>query len=152
VRILDFPNEADDLKLLVIEGQNREHERLQKSGTSWTYNTQANEKRKRQASHNKNTYSLLHNITTDKHGVPPTKRLFRVTKLDPIPEFICPWGRFGDPGQPILLARENLQSRIKEEDLITDVENAVFDLGVMDPLSFLLVNQRILIGMITKFV
>ncbi|GKA35505.1 hypothetical protein Tco_0207307, partial [Tanacetum coccineum] len=38
----------------------------------------------------------------DKHGVPPTKRLFRVTKLDPIPEFICPWGRFGDPGQPIV--------------------------------------------------
>ncbi|GKA60423.1 hypothetical protein Tco_0759830 [Tanacetum coccineum] len=38
----------------------------------------------------------------DKHGVPPTKRLFRVTKLDPIPEFICPWGRFGDLGQPIL--------------------------------------------------
>ncbi|GJZ76563.1 hypothetical protein Tco_0641235 [Tanacetum coccineum] len=38
----------------------------------------------------------------DKHGVPPTKRLFRVTKLDPIPEFICPWGRFGDPRQPIV--------------------------------------------------
>ncbi|GJT29026.1 hypothetical protein Tco_0909301 [Tanacetum coccineum] len=91
----------------------------------------------------KNTYSLLHNITTDKHGVPPTKRLFRVTKLDPIPEFICHWGRFGDPGQPIVvrplqsnmgngersrpmgfqLAREHLQSRVKEEDLITDVEN-----------------------------
>nr|GEZ73569.1 hypothetical protein [Tanacetum cinerariifolium] len=27
------------------------------------------------------------------------------------------------------LARENLQSGIKEEDLIIDVENAVFDLG-----------------------
>ncbi|GJT50179.1 hypothetical protein Tco_0976336 [Tanacetum coccineum] len=26
------------------------------------------------------------------------------------------------------LAREHLQSRVKEEDLITDVENAVFDL------------------------
>ncbi|GKF10987.1 hypothetical protein Tco_0048913 [Tanacetum coccineum] len=50
----------------------------------------------------KNTYSLLHKITTDKHGLPPTKRLFRVTKLDPIPEFICPWGRFGGPGQPIV--------------------------------------------------
>ncbi|GJT28957.1 hypothetical protein Tco_0909232 [Tanacetum coccineum] len=32
------------------------------------------------------------------------------------------------------LARENLQSRVKEEDSITDVENAVFDLGVMDSL------------------
>ncbi|GJW63640.1 hypothetical protein Tco_0115524 [Tanacetum coccineum] len=50
----------------------------------------------------KNTYSLLHNIQTDKHGLPPMKRLFRVTKLDPIPEFICPWGRFGDPRQPFV--------------------------------------------------
>ncbi|GKD19281.1 hypothetical protein Tco_1208439, partial [Tanacetum coccineum] len=32
------------------------------------------------------------------------------------------------------LARENLKSRIKEEDSITNVENAVLDLGVMDPL------------------
>ncbi|GJZ51124.1 putative reverse transcriptase domain-containing protein [Tanacetum coccineum] len=37
-------------------------------------------------------------------------------------------------------ARENLQSRVKEEDSITDVENAIFDLGVMDSLCFLLVN------------
>ncbi|GJR01423.1 hypothetical protein Tco_0524407 [Tanacetum coccineum] len=36
-------------------------------------------------------------------GLPPTKRLFRVTKLDPIPEFIGPWGRFGDPGQPFVV-------------------------------------------------
>ncbi|GJR16373.1 hypothetical protein Tco_0799025 [Tanacetum coccineum] len=36
------------------------------------------------------------------------------------------------------LARENLQSRVKEEDSITDVENAIFDLGVMDSLCFLL--------------
>ncbi|GJV32072.1 hypothetical protein Tco_1392472 [Tanacetum coccineum] len=28
----------------------------------------------------------------------------------------------------------NLQSRVKEEDSITDVENAVFELGVMDSL------------------
>ncbi|GKD25502.1 hypothetical protein Tco_1231716, partial [Tanacetum coccineum] len=34
------------------------------------------------------------------HGLPLTKRLFKVTKLDPIPEFIGPWGRFGDLGQP----------------------------------------------------
>ncbi|GJU25218.1 hypothetical protein Tco_1163839 [Tanacetum coccineum] len=49
------------------------------------------------------------------------------------------------------LARyENLQSRVKEEDSITNVENAVFDLGVMDPLCFLFIDQRVLIGMITK--
>ncbi|GKB55386.1 putative ribonuclease H-like domain-containing protein [Tanacetum coccineum] len=45
---------------------------------------------------------LLLHTTTDKHGVPPTKRLFKVATLDPIPEFIGPWGRFGDPGQPRL--------------------------------------------------
>ncbi|GJU31162.1 hypothetical protein Tco_1174751 [Tanacetum coccineum] len=50
------------------------------------------------------------------------------------------------------LARENLQSRVKEEDSITDVENAVFDLGVMDSLCFLFVDQRVFIGMITKFI
>ncbi|GKE44501.1 hypothetical protein Tco_1471785, partial [Tanacetum coccineum] len=50
----------------------------------------------------KDTYSLLHNITTDKHGLPPTKRLFKVTKLDPFLKFIGPWGRFGDPGQPFV--------------------------------------------------
>ncbi|GKF51375.1 hypothetical protein Tco_0147842, partial [Tanacetum coccineum] len=32
------------------------------------------------------------------------------------------------------LARENIQSRVKEEDSITNVENTVFDLGVMDSL------------------
>ncbi|GJX44127.1 hypothetical protein Tco_0260803 [Tanacetum coccineum] len=48
------------------------------------------------------------------------------------------------------LARENLQSRVKEEDSITDVENAVFDLGVMDSLCFLFIDQRVFIGMITK--
>ncbi|GKF17376.1 hypothetical protein Tco_0062294 [Tanacetum coccineum] len=32
------------------------------------------------------------------------------------------------------LVRENLQSSVKEEDSITDVENAIFDLGVMDSL------------------
>ncbi|GJX79052.1 hypothetical protein Tco_0327201 [Tanacetum coccineum] len=40
------------------------------------------------------------------------------------------------------IARENLQSRVKEEDSITDVENAVFDLGVMDSLCFLFVDQK----------
>ncbi|GJZ42868.1 hypothetical protein Tco_0590123 [Tanacetum coccineum] len=33
----------------------------------------------------------------DKHGVPPTKRLFRVAMLDPSPEFIGHLGMFGDP-------------------------------------------------------
>ncbi|GJY31783.1 hypothetical protein Tco_0415278 [Tanacetum coccineum] len=32
--------------------------------------------------------------TTDKHGVPPTKRLFRVAMLDPSQGFIDPWGKF----------------------------------------------------------
>ncbi|GJR15278.1 ribonuclease H-like domain-containing protein [Tanacetum coccineum] len=31
-----------------------------------------------------------------KHGVPPTKRLFRVAMLDPSQGFIDPWGKFGD--------------------------------------------------------
>ncbi|GKF93584.1 hypothetical protein Tco_0283284 [Tanacetum coccineum] len=40
------------------------------------------------------------------------------------------------------LARENLQSRVKEEDSITDVEDAVFDLGVMDSLCKLKNSRR----------
>nr|GFB06034.1 hypothetical protein [Tanacetum cinerariifolium] len=48
------------------------------------------------------------------------------------------------------LARENIQSRVKEEDYITNIENAVFDFGVTKPLSFLFVDQRVLIGLITK--
>ncbi|GJR03473.1 hypothetical protein Tco_0526457 [Tanacetum coccineum] len=47
-----------------------------------------------------NTYLTLHTTTTtisyDKHGVPPTKRLFRVAMLDPSQGFIDPWGKFGD--------------------------------------------------------
>nr|GEZ21888.1 hypothetical protein [Tanacetum cinerariifolium] len=50
------------------------------------------------------------------------------------------------------LARENLRSRVKEEDSITDVENAVFDFRVMNPLGFLIVDQRVLIGLIAKFI
>ncbi|GKF77172.1 hypothetical protein Tco_0229642, partial [Tanacetum coccineum] len=48
------------------------------------------------------TQKHLFNTTTDKHGVPPTKRLFKVTMLDPSPEFIGHWGMFGDPGLPIV--------------------------------------------------
>ncbi|GJT96043.1 putative reverse transcriptase domain-containing protein [Tanacetum coccineum] len=40
--------------------------------------------------HQENTYLLLH-TTTDKHGVPPTKRLFKVAILDPSQNFIGPW-------------------------------------------------------------
>ncbi|GJT16519.1 hypothetical protein Tco_0875225 [Tanacetum coccineum] len=42
------------------------------------------------------------------------------------------------------LARENLKSRIEEEDSITNVENAVLDLGVMKSLCSLFVDQRVL--------
>ncbi|GJZ03717.1 hypothetical protein Tco_0536992 [Tanacetum coccineum] len=112
-------------------------------------------------------------ITTyyyDKHGVPPTKRLFKVAMLDPSPNLLvhgerleirdyqlCAiWKNLGysewSTPAGLKLARENLQSRVKEEDSITDVENAIFDLGVMDSLCFLLVNQRIFISMITKFI
>ncbi|GJS81501.1 hypothetical protein Tco_0748042 [Tanacetum coccineum] len=38
------------------------------------------------------------------------------------------YGEWSTPAY-LRLARENLQSRVKEEDSITDVENAVFDLG-----------------------
>ncbi|GKF91641.1 hypothetical protein Tco_0275342 [Tanacetum coccineum] len=87
------------------------------------------------------TQKHLHNTTTDKHGVPPTKRLFKVTMLDPSPNLLVHGGTSGDPGLPIVVcysewftpaglkpARENLQSRVKEEDSITDVENAILDL------------------------
>ncbi|GKA25997.1 hypothetical protein Tco_0712106 [Tanacetum coccineum] len=37
------------------------------------------------------------------HGVPPTKRLFKVAMLDPSPEFIGHWGMFGDLGLPIVV-------------------------------------------------
>ncbi|GKA85482.1 hypothetical protein Tco_0807136 [Tanacetum coccineum] len=104
------------------------------------------------------------------HGVPPTKRLFKVAMLDPSPNLLvhgerleirdnlgCAiWKNLGysewSTPAGLKLARENLQSRVKEEDSITDVENAIFDLGVMDSLCFLLVNQRIFISMITKFI
>ncbi|GJR23799.1 retrovirus-related pol polyprotein from transposon TNT 1-94 [Tanacetum coccineum] len=42
------------------------------------------------------TTTLIYITTTDKHGVPPTKRLFRVAMLDPSQGFIDPWGKFGD--------------------------------------------------------
>ncbi|GJV38613.1 hypothetical protein Tco_1411090 [Tanacetum coccineum] len=92
------------------------------------------------------TKTLIHNTTTDKHGVPPTKRLFKVAMLDPSLNLLvhgerleiwdyqlCAiWKNLGysewSTPAGLKLARENLQSRVKEEDSITDVENAVFDL------------------------
>ncbi|GJY17650.1 hypothetical protein Tco_0389141 [Tanacetum coccineum] len=100
----------------------------------------------------------------DKHGVPPTKRLFKVTLLDTSPNLLvhgerleiqdyqlCAiWKNLGHSEWSIpaglKLARENLQSRVKEEDSITDVENAVFDLGVMDSLCFLFCRSRVFLG------
>ncbi|GKF28756.1 hypothetical protein Tco_0095098 [Tanacetum coccineum] len=76
---------------------------------------------------------LLHNTTTDKHGVPPTKRLFKVAMLDPSPNLLVHGERleiwdyqlcsiwkdldYGEWSTPagLKLARENLQSRVKEE-------------------------------------
>ncbi|GJV53376.1 hypothetical protein Tco_1449117 [Tanacetum coccineum] len=97
----------------------------------------------------------------DKHGVPPTKRLFKVAMLDPSPNSLvhgecveiwnyqlCEWSTPAG----LKLARENLQSRVKEEDSITDVENAVFDLGVMDSLCLFFIDQRVLISFITELI
>ncbi|GJS13462.1 hypothetical protein Tco_0407934 [Tanacetum coccineum] len=69
---------------------------------------------------------LLHTTTdTDKHGVPPTKRLFKVAMLDPSPEFIGPWGTSGDPGQPRLACREgNLR---RPEEVIHEHFHCFFD-------------------------
>ncbi|GJW27183.1 hypothetical protein Tco_0040994 [Tanacetum coccineum] len=112
------------------------------------------------------TQKHLFITTTDKHGVPPTKRLFKVAMLDPIPRIQLSLGKvwrsgttsvdldYGEWSIPagLKLARENLQSRVKEEDSITDVENAIFYLRVMDSLCFLFIDQRVFVGMITKFI
>ncbi|GJW62832.1 hypothetical protein Tco_0112167 [Tanacetum coccineum] len=75
------------------------------------------------------------------------ERLFKVAMLDPSPNLLvhgerleirdyqlCAiWKNLGysewSTPAGLKLARENLQSRVKEEDSITDVENAIFDLG-----------------------
>ncbi|GJR21061.1 hypothetical protein Tco_0969588 [Tanacetum coccineum] len=87
--------------------------------------------------------------TYDKHGVLPRKACLRslcltrhLNLLDigeclEIRDYqLCEWST----PTGLKLARENLQSRVKEEDSITDVENAVFDLGVVDSLCFLFVE------------
>ncbi|GJU41313.1 hypothetical protein Tco_1194270, partial [Tanacetum coccineum] len=79
---------------------------------------------------------LFITTTTDKHGVPPTKRLFKVAMLDSSPNLLVHgkcleiwdyqlcviWkdmgnGEWSTPAG-LKLARENLQSRVKEEDSI----------------------------------
>nr|GFD07406.1 hypothetical protein [Tanacetum cinerariifolium] len=49
-------------------------------------------------------------------------------------------------------AEENLQSGVKEEDSITDVENTVLDFRVMKPLGFFFVNERVFVGLNTEFI
>ncbi|GJU21882.1 hypothetical protein Tco_1155224 [Tanacetum coccineum] len=112
------------------------------------------------------TQKHLFITTTDKHGVPPTKRLFKVAMLDPSPEFIGPWGTSGDPGQPcaiwknlgysewstpagLKLARENLQSRVKEEDSSPTL-NAIFDFVALYSLVFSLLDSKSFHRLITK--
>ncbi|GKC69399.1 hypothetical protein Tco_1115282, partial [Tanacetum coccineum] len=143
----------------VNEGQNHEHERLQNLGNPrHTTKTTKHEKESGEPPHN----TLIHYyyiIIKDKHGLPPTKRLFKVTKLDLSPNSLVHgesleirdnhrWyvpskivvlksmtihlkvitenlsnGEWSSPAG-FELARENLKSRIEEEDSITNVENA----------------------------
>nr|GFC44161.1 hypothetical protein [Tanacetum cinerariifolium] len=144
---------------------------------------------------------MLENIKNkemDKHGVPPTKRLFFITEslsLTRSLNLVVHGKRVKirsnirrnvttkmvlhtviihleirsimlrqlnstvrkDPGDGkrarptgLYLSRENLQARIKEQDLIIDIKNAVLDLRVMWLLCSLFVDHRILISLITK--
>ncbi|GJS48192.1 hypothetical protein Tco_0598313 [Tanacetum coccineum] len=93
------------------------------------------------------THKHLFITTTDKHGVPPTKRLFRVPTLDPSPEFIV-MGNVWDPGttsvchrktwtisewfpdpQGFSICPRNIQSRVKRRTRAPTLKNAVFDLS-----------------------
>ncbi|GJQ96097.1 hypothetical protein Tco_0007236 [Tanacetum coccineum] len=70
---------------------------------SWTIRYKAQQNMDKNTVWKMKAFSHKDNLfitTTDKHGVPPTKRLFRVPTLDPSPEFIGPWGTSGDLGQP----------------------------------------------------
>ncbi|GJR76219.1 hypothetical protein Tco_0088584 [Tanacetum coccineum] len=103
--------------------------------------------------------------TTDKHGVPPTKRLFRVAMLDPSQGFIDPWGKFGDlelPRNTLVMVKRAIPTdfslpeknlliwKLKRRTPITDVENTVFDLRSWSLLCFGALRSKSLIGMITK--
>nr|GFC12228.1 hypothetical protein [Tanacetum cinerariifolium] len=58
--------------------------------------------------------------------------------------------RNGERARPtgLYLTRENLKSGIKEQHLITDIENAVFDLVIVKLLSPFFVDKGILISLI----
>nr|GEV71254.1 hypothetical protein [Tanacetum cinerariifolium] len=66
------------------------------------------------------------------------------------------WEQLGDSewSRPtgLKLARKTLQSRVKKEDSITNVENAVFDFRVMESLRFLFIDQKVPIGLIKNFI
>ncbi|GJS24600.1 hypothetical protein Tco_0453232 [Tanacetum coccineum] len=84
----------------------------------------------------------------DSLGCLPTKRLLRSDMLNSSPIYWSNGVTYGEMGLPICA-----NDRVKEEESrIIDVENAVFDLGVMDSLCFLFIDQRVFIGMITKFI
>nr|GFB40284.1 hypothetical protein [Tanacetum cinerariifolium] len=48
------------------------------------------------------------------------------------------------------LSREYLQSRIKKQHLITNIENAVFDLVIVKLFSSFFVDERVLVSLIMK--
>ncbi|GJU41673.1 hypothetical protein Tco_1194630 [Tanacetum coccineum] len=93
---------------------------------------------------NENLLTQKYLFITDKHGVPPTKRLFRVPTLDPSPKFIGPWGTSGDPGQPRLIKEFSIwpdQKFIKFVELNFPVITRGFDIKVgmlKGPVSFVL--------------
>nr|GEX17300.1 hypothetical protein [Tanacetum cinerariifolium] len=74
---------------------------------------------KLQISKKKSSYSRNKNTQQDKHGLPPTKRLFKVTQLDPTPELIRSWGiemetqKIQDADVLSKIARKNLHRAFK---------------------------------------
>nr|GEZ53606.1 hypothetical protein [Tanacetum cinerariifolium] len=77
---------TDDSSRGTKSGQNEEHERLHNPGNPGQLitKTQNMGDRKDKLPYTKHLFAQLHTITTDKHGLPPTKRLFKVAELDPI--------------------------------------------------------------------
>ncbi|GJY40818.1 hypothetical protein Tco_0428088 [Tanacetum coccineum] len=108
---------------------------------------------------------LLHIIIMDKHGLPPTKRCLRSLCLNR-PEFIGHGGTSGDQDLPIVcsiwekiglpvngplqrvlsLPEKIFNLELKRKTRSPTLENVVFDLGVMDSLVFLFIDQRVFIG------
>nr|GEW67402.1 hypothetical protein [Tanacetum cinerariifolium] len=60
----------------------------------------------------------------------------------------CEWAR----PTGIKLTRENLKSGIKKQNLITNIENAVFDLVIMKLLSPFFIDEGVLVSLITKLI